>query len=197
LDPFHIFVTLFLLWNVRYLVRFLIFTSLLESSFAFLVSFLCVLLPSFSWLYLSLMKFIRWFVNSFSLLVLSGAQSRFPCLLDHHIPPNSLIFASLAFSVLLEFFFSWSHITYASPNFFSPPWCLQLRKFQNFRFTLLLVDLLCKPLFWESVSYIFPFSLPNNTRFSFRSGFPIHFIVLAFLFLIAIVVEGLWSPVFC
>ena len=48
LDPFHIFVTLFLLLNVRYLVRFLIFTSLLTSSFAFLVSFLCVLLPSFS-----------------------------------------------------------------------------------------------------------------------------------------------------
>ena len=81
LDPFHIFVTLFLLWNVRYLVRFLIFTSLLTSSFAFLVSFLCVLLPSFSWLYLSLIKFIHWFVNSFSLLVLSGSQTRFPCLL--------------------------------------------------------------------------------------------------------------------
>ena len=48
LDPFHIFVTLFSFRNVRYPVRVLIFTSLLESSFAFLVSFLCVLLPSFS-----------------------------------------------------------------------------------------------------------------------------------------------------
>ena len=46
--------------------------------------------------------------------------------------PNSLIFASFAFSVLLEFFLSSSHLTYASPNFFSPPWCLQLRKFHNF-----------------------------------------------------------------
>ena len=46
--------------------------------------------------------------------------------------PNSLIFASFAFSVLLEFFFSLSCLTYASPNFSSPPWCLQLRKFQNF-----------------------------------------------------------------
>ena len=59
LDPFHIFVTLFFSWNVRYLVRFLIFTSLLESSFAFLVSFVCVLLPSFSWLYLSFITFIN------------------------------------------------------------------------------------------------------------------------------------------
>ena len=66
--------------------------------------------------------------------------------------PNSLIFASFAFSVLLEFFPRWSHLTYASPNFFSPPFVCSCENSEIFRFFLLLVDLLWKPLFCESVS---------------------------------------------
>ena len=63
---------------------------------------------------------------------------------------------------------------------FLSSFCLQLRKFQNFpvlspaggfalETALLRVSLFC-----------FSFFSPNNTRFSFRSGIPFHFIVLAF-----------------
>lgn len=47
-------------------------------------------------------------------------------------PPQFFDFCFPGVFCTPRIFFSWSHITYSSPNFFSPPWCLQVRKFQNF-----------------------------------------------------------------
>ena len=129
LYPFHIFVTLFFLWNVRYLVRFFDF-HISSRKLICLSRFFLLCAPFIIFMTLSFTHVIHpmireflfppcpvWSSNPFSMFARSLAF------------PNSLIFASFAFSVLLEFFFSSSCLTYASPNFSSPPWCLQLWKF--------------------------------------------------------------------